>query len=88
MANRCLIPLLPTLNASVDEKTHRFPPEVSFLSLQDTTIHFPFGDSSNLIRNPDRSGGIPAMATVVLEAGFPSHGASMISLAIGWAVVV
>jgi len=48
MANRCLILLLPTLNASVDEKAHRFPPDVSFLSWQDTAIHFPFEDSSNL----------------------------------------
>jgi len=30
------------------KKTHSFPPDVLFLSLQDIAIHLPFGDNSNL----------------------------------------
>ena len=30
------------------KKSHQIPPYVSFLCLQDTAIHFPFGDNSNV----------------------------------------
>ena len=63
------------------KKTHSFPPDVLFLSLQDIAIHLPFGDNSNLFETETD----PAVA---LETRFPSHGAAMILLAVGWAVVV
>jgi len=68
------------------KKTHSFPPDVLFLSLQDIAIHLPFGDNSNLFETETD----PAVFSNggALETGFPSHGAVMTLLAVGWAVVV
>jgi len=82
MANRCLILLLPTLNASVDEKKHTDFRPISFLSWQDTAIHFPFRDNSNLFAAETDP------AVFRNGAGFPSHGMTVISLIIGGTIVV
>ena len=55
---------------------------ISFLSWQDTAIHFPFRDNSNLFA--------AETDPVVFRngAGFPSHGMTVISLIIGGTIVV
>jgi len=77
-----LILLLPTLNASVDEKKHTDFRPISFLSWQDTAIHFPFRDNSNLFAAETDP------AVFRNGAGFPSHGMTVISLIIGGTIVV
>ena len=87
MANRCLILLLPTLNSSVDEKNtpisarYRFYPGRTQLSISISGITRIYSQRRQIRR-------FSAMAAVALETGFPSHGAAMTLLAVGWAVVV
>ena len=70
------------------KKTHRFTPEVSFLSLQDTVIlSISLSGITRIYSELRPIQRFSAMAAA-LETGFPLHDAAMSSLVIGRAVAV
>jgi len=75
------------LNTSVDKKhtdfrlRYRFYPCRTQLSISLSGITRIYSELRKIRR-------FSTMAAVALETEFPSHGTAMISLAIGWAVVV
>ena len=88
MANICMISLLPTLNGSVDEKNHTDSRLMCCFYACRTQLSISLSGITRMYSELRKIRRFSAMAAVALDTGFPSHGAAMISLGIGWAVAV
>ena len=88
MANICMISLLPTLNGSVDEKNQTDSRLMCCFYACRTQLSISLSGITRMYSELRKIRRFSAMAAVALDTGFPSHGAAMISLGIGWAVAV